>query len=191
MEPELELIIKQIKKRKPEALKKVIDLYISNVYHVAKSILFSIASEEDIEECVQDTFLDAWNNINKYDEHRGSFKTWLLILCKFKALNKKKMLLSKPEFIELKEELSSADVNPEEDYIIKEGTTEIIAAIHTLGPIDKEIFIRRYLFHQEISEICAIMKLSRQAIDNRLWRGRNQLKKILFPTGRGNLHVKE
>lgn len=59
MEQSITQLIYQIIKRKPEALEKVMDIYISNVYYVANSILSHVATEEDIEECVQDTFLDA------------------------------------------------------------------------------------------------------------------------------------
>jgi RNA polymerase sigma-70 factor (ECF subfamily) len=183
MEPDTDQLIYQIAKHKPEALEKVMDLYFSNVYYVAKSILYHVAAEEDIEECVQDSFLDAWNNINKYNPERGTFKTWLLILCKYRALNLRKTLLSKPEVIEFEEFQSIINENPESEYLWKEGSQEIISAINTLGPIDREIFIRRFILEQSINEISKIMKLSRKAIDNRLWRGRIQLKDTLSSLG--------
>ena len=186
MEHDIDLIVKLIKKRKPEALNRAMELYIGNVYHIAKSILYRIADAEDIEECVQDTFLDAWNNIDKYNPERGSFKTWLMILCKYNALNKKKVLMKEPEFISLEEDISSINNSPENDFLIKEGTSQIIKAINTLGLKDREIFIRRYLLNQNIDEICSIMNLTRKAIDNRLCRGRKQLKEKLSSMERRN-----
>jgi RNA polymerase sigma-70 factor (ECF subfamily) len=187
MEPDTTQLINQIAKHKPEALEKVMDAYFSNVYYVAKSILSHVAAEEDIEECVQDTFLDAWNNIDKYNPKRGTFKTWLLILCKYRALNIRKAFLSKPEVIEFEEFQAIINENPESEYLLKEGSKEILSAINTFGPIDREIFIRRFILEQSISEISKLMKLSRKAIDNRLWRGRIQLKDTLFSLEGGEI----
>jgi RNA polymerase sigma factor, sigma-70 family len=179
MDPEIGRLIRLMKKRKPEALERVMDLFIDSVYVVAKNILYNVGSEEDIEECIQDVFINAWDNIEKYDQERGTFKTWLLILCKYRALNIRKVLTEKGKIIELEEELISSDDNVEEQYLSKESKTEIIAAIDSFNTTDRQIFLRRYILQQSIEDICNIMKLSRQAVDNRLWRGRKQLKKIL------------
>ncbi len=184
MDPDITRLIHQISKRKPDALEKIMDIYISNVYSLAKSILCHISTEEDIEECVQDTFLDAWNNIERYNPDRGTFKTWLLILCKYRALNIRKVHLTGPQEVELDDQQPSIYLTPENEYLIKEGSEEILTAINLLAPIDREIFIRRFILDQRIDEISASMQLSRQAIDNRLWRGRTQLKEKLATMGR-------
>ena len=184
MDSDITQLIHQITKRKPDALEKIMDIYISNVYSLAKSILNHISTEEDIEECVQDTFLDAWNHIDRYNPDRGTFKTWLLILCKYRALNIRKARLTKPEEVELDDQQSSINLTPENEYLTKEGSKEILTAINLLAPIDREIFIRRFILDQRIDEISEIMQLSRHAIDNRLWRGRTQLKEKLAAMGR-------
>lgn len=188
MELEISILVRLIKKRKPKALEKVMDLYIDSIYNVAKSILINIALEEDIEECVQDVFLDAWNNIDKFNPERGAFKTWLLILCKYKALNMRKSLINKTKIIELEEHLISSKENLEESYLIKESKDEIIAAIKSFTPIDREVFLRRYILDQSIEDIGIITNLTRQAVDNRLWRGRKQLKKLLYSSERRSLN---
>lgn len=184
MEQEITKLIKQLAKRKPEALSRIMDLYLSNVYYVAKSILHQVASEEDIEECVQDTFLDAWNHFDRYNPERGTFKTWLLILCKYRALTLRKAARNKPEEVEYQDYLTVNHDSPERELPNKEGTDEIINAINALNSIDREIFIRRFLLEQEINEISNIMKLTRKAVDNRLWRGRNILKDALNRSGK-------
>ncbi len=179
MEPEIVLMINEIKKRKSDALAKVMDLYMNSVYHLAKSILYVIASEEDIEECVQDTFLAVWEEIDKYNPDRGTFKTWILVLCKYKALTRKQLLQKNLVQTELDESQLSSEQSPEDAFLIREGTSQILNAMNNLNEVDREIFIRRYLLEQSFNEIKDIMKLSRQAIDNRLWRGRKYLKDVL------------
>ncbi len=179
MELEEEQLINLVKKRKPKALEKVMDLYMNSVCGLAKGILLSVGSEEDVEECVQDVFLDAWNNIEKFNPQRGRFKTWLLILCKSRALNKRKALINKGKIIQLDEKLTSSKENLEENYLAREGKENVIEEIKSFNDIDREVFIRRYILEQSIEEICSAMYLSRQAVDNRLWRGRKQLRESL------------
>jgi RNA polymerase sigma-70 factor, ECF subfamily len=176
MELEIDRLIKLMKKKKPEALERIMDLYMGSVYGVAKSILSNTASEGDIEECVQDVFIEAWNSIEKYDSERGSFKTWLLILCKYRALTLRKALANRGKVINIEDVQVPVKENIEDDYVAKESTEEIIAAINSLGDKDKELFLRRYILGQNVDEICLKMNLTRQAVDNRLWRGRKRLK---------------
>lgn len=176
MEIDEDRLIRHIRKRKPEALEKIMDKYMDSIYNMAKGILFNIASEEDVEECVQDVFLDVWNNIEKYDAQRGNLKNWLMIMCKSKALNRRKAIIRKGKIMELDEKLTNSKENLEENYLSKESEDEIITAIKALNTVDREVFLRRYIMEQSIEDICITMKLSRQAVDNRLWRGRNQLK---------------
>lgn len=160
-------------------IERLMDLYMGSVYGVAKSILITTGSEQDIEECVQDVFVEAWNNIDKFDEGRGSMKTWLLILCKYKALNIKKSLIKKNKVVYFEELQIPSKENIEENLLYTERKDEIIEAIKSFNPVDKEVFLRRYFMSEPIEFICSNMKLSRQAVDNRLWRGKKRLRQIL------------
>nr|WP_284703730.1 sigma-70 family RNA polymerase sigma factor [Clostridium swellfunianum] len=164
------------------------DLYMGSVYGLAKSILINTGTEQDIEECVQDVFIEAWNNIDKFDESRGSLKTWILILCKYKALNKKKALIKKNNIIDIEALQLSSKEDIEENILLKERKDEVIEVIKSFNPIDKEIFLRRYFMEQSIEYICGYMKLSRQAVDNRLWRGRKRLREIIEIEGRRHIN---
>jgi RNA polymerase sigma-70 factor, ECF subfamily len=179
MQFEEEIFIKQIKKRNEEALKQVMDMFMNSVYGIAKSILIGIATEEDIEECVQDVFVDVWKDIHKYDNKRGSLKTWILILCKYKALNIRKKSVKEIKPIDLEEMQLATSDKLEEEYMTLETKKEMLDAINCLNNIDRDIFLRRYLLDQDIDAICSIMELTRQAVDNRLWRGRKRLRDII------------
>lgn len=160
-------------------IEKLMDLYMGSVYGVAKSILIDSGSEQDIEECVQDVFIYAWNNMDKFDETRGSMKTWLLILCKYKALNIKKALMKKNKVVDFEDLQLSSMEDIEESILYKERKAEILDALNSFTPAGKEVFLRRYFMEQTIDSICTQMDLSRQAVDNRLWRGKKKLREIL------------
>lgn len=75
MEPDIGALIGQLKKKKEFALEQVIDIYMDPVYSLASTILSGYGQTVDIEECVQDVFIDAWNKISEYNPGRGKLKT--------------------------------------------------------------------------------------------------------------------
>jgi RNA polymerase sigma-70 factor (ECF subfamily) len=65
-----EAIIDLIYKRNELGLSKLTDKYEKLLIHIAKSILGN--RSRDIEECVNDTYLKIWNNIDRYDMEKAS-----------------------------------------------------------------------------------------------------------------------
>lgn len=77
-----------------QALADVMDYYGTDVLRLVKRILGGCGRAEDAEECVSDVFLAAWNNIERYDPVRASFRTWIFLLAKYKALDLRRKLQS-------------------------------------------------------------------------------------------------
>ncbi|MFA6698379.1 MAG: sigma-70 family RNA polymerase sigma factor [Eubacteriales bacterium] len=186
MEPDIGALIGQLKKKKEFALEQVMDIYIDPVYSLASTILRGYGQTVDIEECVQDVFIDAWNKISEYDPGRGKLKTWLLILCKYKALSYKRRLSRQNRVFkieDLKRESQQIEAsNVEASFLAKEERQKIIEAIRSLPDLDRQIFLRVYILDESIEEVSKSLGLSRQAVDNRLWRGRKALRKYFKNT---------
>jgi len=181
MEPDIGALIGQLKKKKEFALEQAMDIYMDPVYSLASTILRGYGQTVDIEECVQDVFIDAWNKISEYDPGRGKLKTWLLILCKYKALSYKRRLSRQNRVFkieDLKRESQQIEAsNVEASFLAKEERQKIIEAIRSLPDLDRQIFLRVYILDESIEEVSKSLGLSRQAVDNRLWRGRKALRK--------------
>ncbi len=186
MEPDIGALIGQLKKKKEFALEQAMDIYIDPVYSLASTILRGYGQTVDIEECVQDVFIDAWNKISEYDPGRGKLKTWLLILCKYKALSYKRRLSRQNRVFkieDLKRESQQIEAsNVEASFLAKEERQKIIEAIRSLPDLDRQIFLRVYILDESIEEVSKSLGLSRQAVDNRLWRGRKALRKYFKNT---------
>lgn len=186
MEPDIGALIGQLKKKKEFALEQVMDIYMDPVYSLASTILRGYGQTVDIEECVQDVFIDAWNKISEYDPGRGKLKTWLLILCKYKALSYKRRLSRQNRVFkieDLKRESQQIEAsNVEASFLAKEERQKIIEAIRSLPDLDRQIFLRIYILDESIEEVSKSLGLSRQAVDNRLWRGRKALRKYFKNT---------
>jgi RNA polymerase sigma factor (sigma-70 family) len=80
-------------------------------------------------------------------------------------------------------ELPDGSMNVEEDYILKEEKTLLYSAIEKLPPQQKEL-IRRYFFYNEsLQDIAAEQEVSYQAIQNRIKKSLEKLKKIFAIRG--------
>lgn len=177
-------LIEGIKNEDSRAYDYMISKYTKILYYLSYNILSLSHSKEDIEECVSDVFVDAWIKIDEFSEEKGSFRTWLLMLTKYKALTYKRKK-SMTNVINIDEYEIEDDYKLENQFILRQDQEKIIEVIKSFNEIDKEIFFRRYFFNEKVSDLAKIFKLSRSAIDNRFLRGRKTIKEALDYERRG------
>jgi RNA polymerase sigma-70 factor (ECF subfamily) len=84
-----EELMEQIKQGQTEALALLFDRHYRLVYSVALRILHDHAEAEDL---MQDVFLEIYRKIEKYDQKKGSAKTWILQYAYHRSLNRQKYL---------------------------------------------------------------------------------------------------
>jgi RNA polymerase sigma-70 factor (ECF subfamily) len=173
-------LVKGIQKKDLFAYEYMINKYSKIIYCLACNILHQSLSKEDIEECVADVFLDAWLKIKEFNEEKGDFRKWLLILTKYKALTYRREKQKQTTNVVSIDEFEIKDnYELEEEVILRHEQEKVIETINSFNKIDKEIFFRRYFFNERISDLAHFFKLSRSAIDNRLLRGRKIIKEVL------------
>ncbi len=170
-----ENLIQQLNNRNSKAIEYLINNYAKSMYALATRILGGIVHSEEIEECVSEVFASVWENTHRYDEEKGSVKTWLLVLTKYCALNYRRKALKNMETEELQEG-DFLQETVESEIVSKESMREILSAINELPEVDRSIFYRRYFLYESIESIAQRLKMTRSAVDTRLWRGRNILK---------------
>ncbi|GAB6180399.1 sigma-70 family RNA polymerase sigma factor [Desulfotomaculum defluvii] len=171
-------LISEIKKRNLSAYEFLIKEYTKPVYYLTYNILNIGNSKEDIEECVSDVFFEVWLKINEFDITRSNFKTWILILTKYKALTYKRKL-RKNHVDNIDDYKLEEFDNVEKQIIDRQTQKKLLETINSFNKKDKEIFIRRYFYNERVSDIMQSLGLSRSAIDNRLLRGRKTIKEVL------------
>ncbi len=171
-------IAKNIKRKDTKTYEYIVAKYTKQVYYLAYNILHISCTKEDMEECAADVFFEAWNSIEKFDPEKGSFKTWLFMLTKYKALAYKRRL-TKQQTITLEDVQPVDTENLETQLISREEQESIISIINNFNNIDKELFIRRYFYNEKINDLMQSLGLTRSAIDNRLLRGRKLIKEAL------------
>ncbi len=152
-------------------------------------IAFNILrNDEDSEECVNDTYLRAWNSI---PPHRPSvLKTFLgkitrnLSLDKYEQSNAEKRNSGQMPLIfdEIQECLPASDDT--ENIIEEMALTEILNRFLSSLPFEqRKIFMRRYWYLSPIKEIATEYGISESKVKMSLFRSRNELKNLLEKEG--------
>ena len=78
-------IVKLIENRDEEGLRTLTEKYEKLLVYIATGILGN--NNEDIEECVNDTYMKVWKHIDAFDFERASFKTYLSVIVRNTAIN--------------------------------------------------------------------------------------------------------
>lgn len=154
--------------------------YEKLLFYIAKGILGNRI--EDLEECVNDTYLKFWNNIEKYDSEKASLKTYLKIIARNTAINKLRDL-SKHENNRMSDDISDIakyyidnSQNVEKQVFSKEDLRILNILIKNLKSKDQEIIIRKYFYLQSSKNIAKSMNMTVTAVDSRLSRTRKALQ---------------
>ncbi len=65
----------------------LVDTYSALIYKIVTDVLSVVGTSEDAEECVADAFISFYNNIDDVDIERATFKGYLGVLAKRRAVN--------------------------------------------------------------------------------------------------------
>lgn len=171
--------------RSETAISETAQKYGRYCRYIALNILHN---DEDSEECVNDTYLRAWNSI---PPHRPSvLKTYLgkitrnLSLDRYEKLNAEKRNGGQMSLVfdELQECLPSLERT--ESIIDEIALTDVFNHfLSSLSSEQRKVFMRRYWYLSPIKEMATEYGLSESKVKMSLLRSRKKLKKILEKEG--------
>lgn len=171
------LMIKYIKKKNQKGMEILIDQYNGLITSVIRYHLGSLINYE--EECVSDTLLAIWDNVEGFDQDKNTFKNWICAIAKYKAIDYKRKHLNKIEIPDLDEQNYYIDKN-----LLKiEIQEELNETLKFLSDEDKEIFIRYYLNDESVIDIANDKKLAISSVHSKLSRGKAKIRKSLLNEG--------
>lgn len=139
-----------------------------------------LESNEDAEECVNDTYLALWNAIPParpdplapYVYRTGKN----IALDRLRARNAQK----RGGYVLSLEELSRGVPAPSRDQELGRGLNQWL---HTLSRLDRTIFLRRHWFGDSAKDIAKSLAMTEGAVSVRLHRLKKQLKAYLTKEG--------
>lgn len=171
--------------RDRRAISEMSDKYGKKLLRIASNIL---GDGRDAEECVNDTYLKAWNSIPPNDPEN------LLCYCAKIVRNLAINLLRSGSALkrgggsvyEAYDELAEClpDTQNVEDSLDEKELAKIINSF--LGGLPKKtrvIFVRKYWRLDSVKDIAEELKISEGSVKNTLFRTRQKLKKLLSEEG--------
>lgn len=171
--------------RSEKAVTETANKYGSFCHNISYRILHN---NQDAEECVNDTWLRAWDTIPpKRPERLAVYLgkiTQNLSLDRFRnySAQKRKAAQTAGVFEELSECVSGGDSVSE--HIDRMILTELIEKfLRKQSDENRNIFIRRYWYYDSVREIAADFGMNEHSVATVLFRIRAQLKKELLKEG--------
>lgn len=176
--------------RQEQAIAECVQKYGSTCQAVAMSIL---NNRLDAEECVNDTWIRAWNSIPPQRPDRlGAFLTRIVRNLSLDRLRRSRADRRIPgEYVLSLEELSGC--LPDGDAGTQSREDEEAEAMELGGIISdflrsepemaRKLFVCRYFYNQSIEELCIRFDMGESRVKSTLFRTRNRLKKYLEKEG--------
>ena len=171
--------------RNERAIAEVSGKYGAYCYTVAHNIL---PVREDAEECVNDTWLSAWNSMPP--QRPDILRAFLAKITRSKAIDRWRMSHAKKrgadEVALVLEELSecvSGGSGPEDELLGAELSDTIDIFLSELSARERQLFVRRYFYTERVEDIAARAGMSRSNVSVSLHRTRAKLKKHLEKEG--------
>lgn len=168
--------IEQLKKKNYKSMNYLVDVYGNLIYKIVYSVLYKSYDISYVEECTNDVFMKIWDNVDCFDSSKGNFKSWIIAIAKFKAIDYKRKLMKYSGYVDIDDLSLASGENIENAFILKERREHILAVINNMKEPDKKIFIKRYFLNDNIEAIAESVCLTKAAVENRLSRGRKLLK---------------
>ena len=176
------ILVAQAKAGKVAAFEELVNRYERNIFRLAQHIT---QNREDAEDVLQDAFLKAYTHLSDF-QGDSRFYTWLVRIAvneSLMRLRKRKpgRTLSLDEYVETQDDLMPREVvdwgdTPEQVYARTELQTILAAAIDSLEPAFRSVFLLRDVEHFSTEETAQMLELSVPAVKSRLLRARLKLR---------------
>ena len=171
--------------RAETAISETAKKYGRNCHSIAFNILYS---HEDSEECVNDTFFNAWRTIPP--QRPSKFAAFLGTITRHLSLNRWEQYSAEKrgcgQVPLVLEELNDCIPTSEnvEQLVDDLALTELLNRfLGTLSTDSRKIFMRRYWYMNTVKEIARGYSMSESKVKMSLLRSRNELKQLLEKEG--------
>lgn len=169
--------------RDPRAIEATDEAYGIKLQRLAEQML---SAPQDAEECVNDTYLGAWNTIPPTKPER--LFAYLAGICRHLVLNRidwQNAQKRRATVVELTRELELCIPNPREEQrqTGEEIGQALSAFLRTMPEDTRRVFLRRYWYADGVKDIATRYHISESKVKTMLFRTRNKLREYLEKEG--------
>ena len=180
-----EEIILAYKKGDQEAFKKLIERYTTSLYNFTARL----TNRNEAPDIVQEIFIKAWKNIQRFDPRKASFKTWIFTIAKNTAtdfLRKKKSWLfsdlekwNDEEADSFSESIPAQDLLPDAALQKLQDSQFLDKMLEGLSPNYREVLVLHYQEEMTFEEIGKILTKPLNTVKSQHRRAILELRKML------------
>ncbi|MGN1014257.1 MAG: RNA polymerase sigma factor [Butyricicoccus sp.] len=171
-------------RREEAAVQETQIKYGIRLHAVSMNLVFD---RQDAEECVNDTYLAAWNAMPpQVPNHLFAFLAKMTRHISLNRLEYRNAQKRMAHVTELSDELMECIPNPKDgmgEYEAGEVAAVISRFLYTVKPTAQALFVRRYWYGDSIAAIAQAYGLSESSVKSNLHRTRNRLKTYLQQEG--------
>ena len=137
---------------------------------VLRMVARLIPSPEEAEEATQDTLMEAFQSLGRYDARQASFRTWLMRIAYHTALKHYRQHHRTLHMVEVEQQRLDAFPDDETDALLDDtDRVELMErAIETLKPDDQMLLNLYYFDNRPMREIACIMEREESYLHSRL-----------------------
>lgn len=170
-------IHKMLLRHPNRGIRMAMDAYGGLCWSIIYGKLHTIASREDMEECMSDVFTDFYKNRNHIDLSKGTLKAYLAQIAFHKSADYYHKLLHQQiheSSLETYPIQTACDI-PSDTF----NRQILMEALRELGEPDYTIFLWKYFFGYSSKEIGEKLQMKPNTIDQKISRGLKKLKLIM------------
>lgn len=178
-------VLSQAREGDTRAFAELVRRYEGKIFRLALHIT---QNREDAEDVLQETFLKAYEHLDQF-QGNSKFYTWIVRIAVNQSLmklrkRKSDKTVSMDEQIDTGEdtvirEIAAWDPDPEQRYSREELSKILNAAVDSLAPPYRAVFVLRDIDDLSTEETAEALDLSIPAVKSRLLRARLQLREKL------------
>ena len=143
-----------------------------------------VGSQEDAEDVVHDAFLKSWQRLDRFDERRGTYGTWIFAVTRNCCLDrlrarKRRPTAQAPDPDAQADWLADDAPDPEHRAMQQDRQSAMMVRLAMLPPAYRETLVLFYWNDLSVHEIAQVTGTSESNVKSRLSRGRSRLADIL------------
>jgi RNA polymerase sigma-70 factor, ECF subfamily len=170
-------LVREAIKRDKVAFSDLYDLYVDRIY---RHVFYRVSNHADAEDITQDTFLRAWQSIDKFKKTEAPFLAWLITIANNLTTShfrsRSKNIITDTQF-----ENNSGTPNDDPAGIVEANFSDTVVkqAVQHLKGDKQKVILMHFIDGFEYREIARILKKSEGAIRVIQFRALEDLRHLL------------
>lgn len=169
------------------AHRRIFDEYSGYVYSICANKLKSCGTNEDIEECVSDSFADIFRYFDSEINRNGDLKGIIGTIAKRTAVDYFRRLSRRNDITVSIDDENFKPLPSDNRVDIETEKAEmreiILSCIKKLGKPDSQIIVYHFFYGKTSKEMAALLGQSDWSIQKRLSRAKKKLRQLLCEAG--------